>query len=213
MEPILNYACPHDKKGVQRFQGLINFYRRFLPKITEVLVPLTDLTKIKGINPKVPWTALCQTAFEEAKRRLASAIKLHHPQPRAPTSITTDASEVAVGAELAQRDAEGCWRPVAFFSRRLHPAETKYSPFDREVLGVYLTIRHFRHFLQGHSFTIFSDAKGLSTAISSAADKSPQQTRPLSFISEFSTDIQYIAGADALSRAFAARLPELDYEA
>ena len=217
VEPILQYARPHDKKGVQRFLGLINFYRRFLPKIAEVLVPLTDLTRIKGTNPKVPWTPLCQAAFEEAKRRLASATKLHHPQPRAPTSITTDASEVAVGAELAQRDADGRWRPVAFFSRRLHSAETKYSPFDRELLGVYLTIRHFRHFLEGRPFTIFSDAKGLSTAISSAADKSPRQTRHLSFISEFSTDIQYIAGkdnivADALSRAFAARLPELDYE-
>ena len=125
VEHILKYARPHDKKGVQRFLGLINFYRRFLPKIAEVLVPLTDLTKIKGTNPKVPWTPACQTAFEEAKRRLASATKLHHPQPRAPTSITTDASEVAVGAELAQRDADGRWRPVAFFSRRLHPAETK----------------------------------------------------------------------------------------
>ena len=216
VEPIQKYAPPTDKKGVQRFLGMVNFYRRFLPKIAEVLVPLTELTKLPGSNPKVAWSSECQVAFDEAKRRLAAATLLHHPQPNAPTSITTDASELAAGAELAQRDHHGRWRPIAFFSRRLHPAETKYSPFDRELLGVYLAIRHFRHFLEGRPFTIFSDAKGLSTAISSSTDKSPRQTRHLSYISEFSTDIRYLAGrdnvvADALSRAFAVRLPDMDY--
>ena len=82
----------------------------------------------------------------------------------------------------------------------------KYSAFDRELLGVFLAIRHFRHLLEGRCFIIWTDHKPLCSALSSSAEKSPRQTRHLSFISEFSTDVRHVSGAsnvvaDALSRS------------
>ena len=44
------------------------------------------------------------------------------------------------------------WQPLSFFSKKLTPAETRYSAFDRELLAVYATIRHFRHNLEGRYF-------------------------------------------------------------
>ena len=111
-----------------------------------------------------------------------------------------------VQSELAQR-ARGLlqWKPVAFFSKTLSAAERKYSAFDHELLAIYLSIKHFRHFLEGRSFIIFTDHKLLTFALSSLTDRSPRQTRHLSFIAEFSSDIRHVKGeqnvvADALSR-------------
>ena len=142
-----------------------------------------------------------------------------YPDPSALTSITVDASNVSVGAVLEQQ-LHGQWTPISFFSRKLRDPETRYSAFDRELLAIYLAIRHFRHFVEGRAFTIFTDHKPLTFALSSAnSDKwTPRQTRHLSFISEFTSDIRHVDGkdnvvADALSRihSFSAVTPTLDY--
>lgn len=81
----------------------------------------------------------------------------------------------------------------------------KYSTFDRELLAIYLSIKHFRYFVEGRQFTIFTDHKPISTAINSKSEKSPRQTRHLSYISQFTTDVIHVSGkgnvvADYLSR-------------
>ena len=108
---------------------------------------------------------------------------------------------VAVGAVLA----DGTGAPLAFFSKKLSTAEMKYSAFDRELLAVFLSIKHFRHMLEGRPFAVWTDHKPLCGALSSSAEKSPRQTRHLSYISEFTADIRHVAGsanvvADTLSR-------------
>ena len=60
----------------------------------------------------------------------------------------TDASDTAVGAVL-QQEVEQHWQPIAYFSRKLQPAEQNYSTFDRELLSIYLAIKHFCHFVEG----------------------------------------------------------------
>ena len=117
-----------------------------------------------------------------------------------------DASATAVGGVL-QQFIEGVWRPLSFFSKLLTPAETRYSAFDRELLAAYLSIKHFRYFVEGRNFTLLTDHKPLTYALSSKPDRhTPRQVRHLSYISEFTSDIRYVKGsdnvvADALSRA------------
>lgn len=132
----------------------------------------------------------------------------------APTSIMTDASANAVGAVL-QQGIDGQWRPLAFFSKKLKPAQTRYSVFGRELLAAYLAVRHFRHFVEGRSFTIWTDHKPLTNAISNAGSHhTPREIRHLAFLSEFTTDIRHVKGvdnvpADVLSRIDAVSLPPL----
>ena len=82
----------------------------------------------------------------------------------------TDASDTAVGAVL-QQHINGIWRPISFFSRKMTPAETRYSTFDRELLAVYLAIKHFRHFLEGRPFHVLTDHKPLTFALNTRSDR------------------------------------------
>ncbi|GFR76345.1 Pol polyprotein [Elysia marginata] len=113
-------------------------------------------------------------------------------------------SPLMLGAQLEQRQGRS-WVPLAFFSRKLSDSEKKYSAFDRELLASYSAIKHFSHFLEGRLFTLYTDHKPLTFALTSQTDGYPRQTRHLSFIAEFTTDIQHIKGkfnvvADTLSR-------------
>ncbi|GFO45478.1 Pol polyprotein [Plakobranchus ocellatus] len=107
--------------------------------------------------------------------------------------LTVDASSTAVGAQLEQRQGQS-WVPLAFFSRKLSDAEKKYSAFDRELLASYSAVKHFRHFLERRPLTLYTDHKPLTFALSSETDRSPRQTRHLTFIAEFTTDIRHIKG-------------------
>ncbi|PIK40291.1 hypothetical protein BSL78_22869 [Apostichopus japonicus] len=117
----------------------------------------------------------------------------------------TDASDVAVGGVLNQC-VNGQWKPLSFFSKKLKPAETRYSTFGRELLAIYLVIKHFRHWLEGRRFFILTDHKPLVFSSSTSPDRySPREIRHLDFISQFTSDIRHIKGsenqaADALSR-------------
>ena len=85
-------------------------------------------------------------------------------------ALTVDASAVAVGASLEQW-SQGIWKPIAFFSKQLRAPELKYSAFDRELLALYLAIRHFRYFLEGRPFVAFTDHKLLTFAFAFAFAK------------------------------------------
>ena len=200
---ILTFPPPADLKGLQRFLGMVNFYRRFLPGVARTLKPLTDL--LKG-NPKsLEWPAEADTAFSAAKAALATCSKLVHPTANSKLSLAVDASDSHVGGVMQQL-CGGSWRPLAFFSRKLSPTEGRYSTFDRELLAAHSSIKHFRFLLEGRQFTLFTDHKPLVAAINRVSPPhSARQQRHLAYISEFTTDIRYCPGpanvvADALSR-------------
>lgn len=80
------------------------------------------------------------------------------------------------------------WCPISYFSKKLQPAETRYSTFDRELLGIFTTFC-WR--------TYSTDHKLLTYALSTCADHhSPRQARHLDFISQFTTDIRHVKGID-----------------
>ena len=87
--------------------------------------------------------------------------------------------------------------PLAFFSKKLRQPEKKYSAFDRELLALYLGVRHFRYFLEGRKFIAFTDHKPLTFSMAKASEPwSARQQRQLSYVSEFTTDIRHIHGKD-----------------
>ncbi|CAI2737819.1 unnamed protein product [Dicrocoelium dendriticum] len=204
---IKDFPVPTTLAAIRRFSGMINYYRRFLPRCADLLSPLTDLLRGRK-NGNVELTPAATEAFKACKEALAEAVMLHHFDPKAPLSVAVDASDTAIGAVL-QQFTEGCWKPLAFYSRRLQPAEAKYSTFSRELLAVYSTVRHFRHVLEGNSFVIFTDHKPLIYAFrNQSARHSPREVRQLDFVAQFSTDLRHISGqnnvvADALSRVSA----------
>lgn len=202
VEAIGKFPRPTSQRELLEFLGVIHFYHRFIPHCAQVLKPLHKLLTHAHRNTTLEWSKECITAFNEAKQVLAKATLLFYPKPRAPTAIMTDASDRAVGAVL-QQFVNDQWQPISYFSRKLTPTETRYSTFDRELLAIYLAIKHFRHFIEGRIFTVYTDHKPLTFSLNSKIDK--HSPRHLDYISQFTCDIRYVQGqknpvADALSR-------------
>jgi hypothetical protein len=103
-----------DIKQLQRFLGLINFYRRFLPAVARTLQPLTDL--LKGSPKVLLWSPASDAAFVATKAALVAAVPLCHPAPQAVFSLAVDASDLHVGGVLRQKCGRG-WQPLAFYSK------------------------------------------------------------------------------------------------
>ena len=203
VEAIRKVKPPTTIKELQRFLGMINYYRRFIKSAAHHLYHLFEAL---GAKPKrLDWSPEMQSSFEAIKEALASATMLHHPDPSLPLSLTTDASDVAIGAVLEQRGPQG-WEPLAFFSKKLSDSQQKWSPYDRELHGVHKAVRHFKHMVEGRTFTIYTDHQSLVPSMSKKTEaQTARQSNQLSEISEYSTDIRYIEGksnvvADALSR-------------
>ena len=123
---------------------MVNYYHRFLPHIAATMAPL---------YATLTWMSSHAAAFDKAKRAFSDAAHLSFPTPGLPLVLSTDASDIAISAVLKQV-LHGAKQPLAFFSRKLLPTESRYSTFDRELLAVYTAIRHL---VEGSSFTIQTD--------------------------------------------------------
>lgn len=207
---IKEFPVPKTAKQLRRFLGMLNFYRRFIPQAAQIQAPLNALLtgSIKASHP-VDISGDSLKAFEACKESLCNAALLAHPDSKAKLGLVTDASDFAIGGVLQQL-MEGNWQPLAFFSRKLSPTQQKYSPYDRELLAIYESIKYFRHWLEATSFTIYTDHKPLCFAFHERkAHCSPRQFRHLDYISQFSTDIQHIAGKDNVVADTLSRVEEL----
>ena len=94
--------------------------------------PLYGLTK-KGAE--FCWTAECQEAFDELKRRLTSEPILALPTDDGTYVLDTDASDLGLGAILSQ-DQDGQEKVIAYASRTLGKPEQKYKTTRKELLAV-----------------------------------------------------------------------------
>ena len=202
-EVISSFPRPVDKKGLQRFLGILNFYRRFIRGAAGLLSPLTDA--LKGKAATLTWTLEMNLAFSAAKSVLSEVPTLVHPDPSAKVSLSVDASGSHIGAVL-QQEVAGSWAPLAFYSKKLSSSESRYSAFDKELFAAYSALRHFRFLLEGKEFVLFTDHKPLTHALFRTSPPwSAMQQRRLSFLAKFNCDVRHLSGAenvvaDALSR-------------
>ena len=118
------FPRPNTQRQTEEVPGVIELYHRFIPNGATLLQPLHSLLKrTKRPSDMLEWTDNTSATFHKVKDALADASLLIHPTADAPTSVMTDASDVAVGAVL-QQYINGQWCLLAFFYRALKPAET-----------------------------------------------------------------------------------------
>ena len=203
---IREFSRPRTMKGLRRFLGMINFYCRFISGAAKTLASLHSLlSPHKHSRKNVEWNEVDEASFIAVKQQPADATMLAFPILNAPTQFVTDASNTAVGAVIQQTVA-GVTQPVAFFSKSLTSAQKKWSTFNRELLAVFLAVKHFKYFLDGRPFTVCTDHKPFTFMFTSnMSNATARQSRHMNYISNFTSDIQYIQGeqnvtADCLSR-------------
>ena len=153
VKAVVEWPRPQGVRDVRGFLGLASFYRRFIKHFSTKAKPLTDLTRESKMWQ---WTTVEENAFNSLKQSLVVAPVLHSPDFDLQFVVTTDASLVAVGAILEQDFGQGL-QPVAYESRKLNPAETRYSAYERELLGMVWAIGKWRHYLEGKHFIVQTD--------------------------------------------------------
>lgn len=203
LEALRNFRRPLTKGDVRAFLGLAGYYRRFLPHFAERTARLSDLTK-KDLPAKITWTDTLENDFQVLKQLMCTKPILFCPRDDKEFVLHTDASERGIGAVLSQEIEKDDERPLAYFSRKLLPRETRYSTVEKECLGLVAAIKHFDVHLVGKKFRVITDHRALKY-LQTMQNANPRLTRWALAIQPFDFIIEHRPGklhsnADGLSR-------------
>lgn len=153
VEAILAIAIPTNRKKLQAFLGMINYYRKFLPKFSQITKPLNKLT---SPNVLLDFNGECHQGFDDLENALARDVMLRIPVFTERFYISCDASNMAIGAVLAQGKPPDD-KPVQFFCKSLNPQQQRWTAMERECLALVTALKEFTPHLQGREFTLITD--------------------------------------------------------
>lgn len=193
VKAMLSIAEPTTKKQLRSFIGLINYYRDMWSQRSHILAPLASLTSKEA---KWVWGEEQRKAFLDMKRAISRDVLLAYPDFSKEFVIHTDASHLQLGAVISQ---DG--KPIAFYSRKLNPAQTRYTTTERELLSIVETLKEFRNILLGQKIVVHTDHKNLTCK----NFNTERVIRWRLLLEEYGPELRYIKGsmndaADALSR-------------
>ncbi len=199
---ILDWPRPKNKRELQQFLGFVNFYRRFVQGFVKIAKALTKLTGKEDWM----WTGLQKEAFIGLKMRIGEEVVLAIPADEGKYRVETDGSDFAMGAVLSQQQGDGMWRPVAFISKSLNPAEQNYEVYNKELLAVMHVLYEWSHYLKGakEQIEILTDHQNL-TYFRKPQNINRRQARWVLDLQEYNFVLKHRPGkantkADALSR-------------
>ena len=211
MTSMAKFSQPQSKRDMRAFLGTMSYYRKFIPQFSNYSSVLTSAI-CKTAPGKVVWNAEMLEAFHQLRSVLCSVCVLHVPCVSDEFVVETDASAGGVGGVLnVVRNEETL--PVAYYSRQLRGAKTRYSATELEGLAIYCTILHFAHFLYGRQFLVYTDHKALVAMRTSKVLNRRLQGWALK-LQDFAFEVLYREGrknanADGLSRQ-AKCVPEME---
>ena len=200
-------------KQVRQFLGMASYYRMFVPNFASLVAPLTHMTRK---DARVVWTAEAQEAVNKVIGALQRAPALLMWSPVRKARVTTDASLVGIGALLEQYvEEDSQWQPVAYWSRKLLPAQTRYHATDREWLAVVMAVTQTWWFwLRDRDFVLRTDHAPLKYLLQNPSPHlSHRQARWVEKMQPYRFEFIHLKGeankvADALSRT-----PEFECQA
>lgn len=210
---VAAWPIPTTGKQVQQFCGLVNYVREFVPMISRLSEPISNLSNIQDISTY--WTSKHTECFNAIKKILQSNMILHYPDLTRKFYVATDASQYAVGAVLFQRDDDGRDKFVSFISSTLVHSQRRWSTTKRELYALVLALQKFRTYLWGRHFTVYTDHKAL-VYLHTQKIANPMMIGWLETLLDYDFDVIHIPGLlnklpDVLSRLYPP-LDESDYK-
>lgn len=197
IETIKNFPIPKTVREIQSFLGLTGYYRKFIDDYAKIIKPLTlCLKKNSKININ---DHDYKESFHKLKTLMTNDLINRHPDFSKEFTLTTDASNFAIGAVLSQTHG-----PLSFASRTLNKHECNYSTIEKELLAIVWATKQFRHYLYGRQFIIKTDHRPL-VWLHNLKEPNTRLQRWKIKLEEYDFKIEYIQGkenkvADALSR-------------
>lgn len=191
VEAIDKLQEPTNQRGIKSFLGMIGYYRKFVQNFSTIAKPLYTLLKK---NVHFNWKQEQKESFIELKNKLKEFTILRYPDFNKEFVITTDASNIGIGAVLSQ-EYEGKDLPVHFISRTLNNAELNYNTTEKECLAIVWAIQQFRPYIYGKKFKIKTDHRPL-TWLFRVKDPGSRLVRWRLKLEEYSYSIEYKKGVD-----------------
>ena len=200
IEAIVNMPAPTKKDDIDRLRGMINYLARYLPKLSEVMQPLNELTHK---NVAWTWNANHERAFNKLKTMLTEAPVLTYFDQNKKIVLQTDASARGLGATMMQ---DG--KPIAYASRGLSDAETRYSVIEKEMLAIVFALEKWNQFTFGREVLVYTDHKPLEAIVKKSLDRAPKRLQGMLLRAlAYDVQVKYLRGkdnllADPLSRVY-----------
>jgi hypothetical protein len=209
VKAVQEFPIPTNRRQVLSFLGLCGFYQRFIPNFSDTAAPLRQASLVSA---SFPLGQAALASFRSLQSSLCSPPTLAFPNFDQPFHLHTDASDVGLGAALAQLH-DGHARPVAYASRTLSAAESNYTVTEKECLAVVWALRKYHCYLHGSTTLLFTDHEALRWLNTKDQPKG-RVARWIMELQEYDLTIHHRKGAanqdaDALSRTPATAAAQL----
>lgn len=199
---IKSFPAPKSKRHIKKFLGLCGFYRNLIPSYAEIADPLVRLT---SPSRTFKWEEAEENAFQQLQEIFFKDPFLRKPDFNKTFYLNTDASAFAISAVLLQKFEDNLL-PVAYFSKALRKAETRYPAIQQELMAIIKGISAFRYILYGRQFVILSDSKPLDK-YKKTSSPAGIITRWLMELAEYQYIFQHIPGKQNVLADFLSRTP------
>jgi hypothetical protein len=208
IDAILNYARPRTVRDARRFLGMLNFFRRFIPNLSELTAAISALTaepKKNKVKKRFVWTDEADIAFNKIKTILTSPPILAFPDFSQPFNLHIDASNTAVSGILTQGEEES-ENVISYFSKKLNSQQARYSAVERELLGLLLSVEKFKGYIEGTKFNVITDCAAITYLKTMKTDGNNRIARWIMNLQNYDMEFHHKKGTlnvlpDALSRA------------
>ena len=161
LDTIQNMPHPRTPKEIKQFLGLTGYYRKFIPRFSEIS---RSLAKLTAKDTQFEWTPQCQFSFEILKEALMSTPILKYPDTDKPYNIFTDASKYGWAGVLTQEHTtviDGRQvttnHPVAYVSGMFRGSQLNWAAMMKEAYAIYMAVKKSTFYLTGADITLRSD--------------------------------------------------------
>ena len=208
-------------KTVKQLRGWIGAYRQVSDTIKDHSITLTTLEKEtagRKSRDEIKWSPALLKDFDQAKSSLKTSQSISIPNPSDILHIYPDFSQTAnaVGGHLViERSVNGEKKRLngGYFSTRLDPSQSRWTPCEKETLGIKLNIEHFKPFIrESNQTTIIHPDNMISVHAWNRLKKgiissSSKVAAFLSCLSENNIDIKHCPGINTKVADFGSRNP------
>jgi hypothetical protein len=177
IKTICELQKPTNLQQVQSLLGLAQVAREYIAGLATLIEPIQALSK-KGVDIEKSWGEAQDVSFKMLKEILTSEPVLLIPNLLKPFKVHVDACRVGkgIGALLLQKNDNGDFQPVAYWSRGLTAAERNYSATELECTALHDTIIHWQvYLLNGLEFEVIVDHYALVYMVTKAGGAEAQQ--------------------------------------
>lgn len=199
---INKVGLPKTIKQIRSFLGLTGYYRKFIQNYSMIGSPIIKYLKKGACMKQIEMDNEYIEAFEKLKKLITTYPILAFPNFDKKFTLTTDASNLAIGAVLSQ---EG--KPVCYASRTLNGHEKNYSTLEKELLAIVWAVKYFRPYLFGRKFLVQTDHQPLKW-LYSLKDPNQRIIRWKISLGEYEFDVEYLKGKDNKVADFLSRIEE-----